>query len=107
MEAKLGKLQHWKGYVDAIGRSYFEARLCDVDAGETDPSVTARIPIENIPEAEREFFGFGAYLTWTVGQDDDGKPVSELVFNKERFTQDDLDRADKWAKEMSEALEWD
>lgn len=49
-KASFYAIQEWEGYVSRIDRRYLYADLVDLVTGETKPSTTAKIPIQEIPD---------------------------------------------------------
>ena len=98
-------LQEWQGFVEEVGKNYFLARLIDITSGGTDEK--AKIPFSAIKEEDMDYIKEGAIFFWDTGNlIKDGKkiPMSIISFYKKEFTKEDLEKAEKRAKELFETF---
>ena len=74
----------------------FGARLIDVTNPENFEEY-ADIYRHFIDEEEKEYIQLGAYFRWTMYDDE----TQTLIFNKETWTQEEIDNAHREAKELA------
>jgi hypothetical protein len=102
-------LQKWEGVVTRINPDTFVATLKDLTAdGEAEE---VEIPTEEIAPADEALLSLGAVFYWCIGYLDTliGQRMkeSEIRFRRlPRWSQRDLQNAQKEAEELSELLNW-
>ena len=102
-------LQEWEGYVLAIGRQEFEARLIDMTTGGTYEGEEATIPLLEISDHDAKKLRIGAIFRWVIGYLNTAggsrKRVSEIVFRDlPAVTKSDLRDGEEWARSMFQSL---
>ena len=102
-------LQKWEGTVTRITTDSFIATLKDLTTGGEDEEV--EIPIEEIAPADADLVSVGAVFYWCIGYRDTliGQRMkeSEIRFRRlPRWSQRELQTAQKEAEELSELLSW-
>ena len=98
-------LQEWEGYVIAIDKDSFTARLVDITAGETRATETATIPLNEISKTEADEMEIGSFFRWVIGYQRDATGtkhrVSVIVFRDlPVMTKAKLRRATAWAEKI-------
>lgn len=98
-------LQEWEGYVTAIDKDSFTARLVDITAGGTRTTETATIPLTEISETDADKMEIGSFFRWVIGyrRDVSGTKhrVSVIVFRDlPVMTKARLRRARAWAEKI-------
>lgn len=99
--------QKWNGVVTEIDGSTFWARLQDQTVP-SNPEEIAQIPFASVAEEERSYIAEGVYFTWTILADEDpSKSQSTFEFNKEVWTQQQIDEAKERVKKLLDRLNID
>ena len=98
-------LQEWEGYVIAIDKDSFTARLVDITAGETRTTETATIPLTEISKTDADKMEIGSFFRWVIGYRRDASGtkhrVSVIVFRDlPVMTKARLRRARAWAEKI-------
>ena len=60
-------LQEWEGYVVAVTKENFTARLLDITTGRRTEDEEAEFPLEELSDADRQHVRVGSVFRWTVG----------------------------------------
>ena len=102
-------LQEWEGYVLAVGREEFEARLIDLTAGATYEGEEATIPRQDVSDHDVKKLRDGAIFRWVIGYERTAggsrRRVSQIVFRDlPAVTESDLRAGQEWAAKMFESL---
>ena len=102
-------LQEWEGYVLAVGKHEFEARLIDMTAGGMYEGEEVTIPLLELSDHEAKKLRVGAIFRWVIGYLNtvagSRKRVSEIVFRDlPAMTKSDLQAGEKWAANMFKSL---
>ena len=102
-------LQEWEGYVLAIDRHEFEARLIDMTAGGMYEGEEATIPIRELSDHDAKKLRVGAIFRWVIGYlntvGGSRKRVSEIVFRDlPAITKSDIQAGETWAANMFKSL---
>lgn len=97
----------WEGYVSDINENEFFVKLTyNENGGYTAHEVV--FSILELPESDRSLLKEGTYVKWTFGceklEGGKYKPVSTVEIIKEKWTKEELDQADKLAKELRNKL---
>lgn len=100
------ELQAWEGYVVSLDGGTFTARLVDVTAGETLALEEAEIPLDRVPPGQRHLVAEGAYFRWAIRSLGGDETVSEIAFNTETWTAEELAEARIRGAELSAALKF-
>jgi hypothetical protein len=105
------KLQEWEGYVVGIGPEEFTARLIDLTRGSSQAEEEATFPVSDLTDDDRSMLREGAVFRWIIGYQREGKGpkqrVSQIVFRRvPAWTNRDFARADRYADELEDAIEW-
>lgn len=100
-------LQKWEGTVVSSGNDSFIARL--IDLGRKHMHEEAEIPLEEIPEADRELVQPGSVFYWSIGYIDNrsGQRIRASTIRFRRlpvWTKTELDTARKEAKRLRALL---
>ena len=89
-------LQKWEGFVLEVGVESFSARLKDLTGDNTESE--ADIPIDELPEDEREYLMRGSIFYWTIGYRN--RPSGRI-----RESQIQFRRLPEWSKRELEKAE--
>jgi hypothetical protein len=97
--------QKWEGVVKAVHGNLFVAHLKDL-TDRSNPDEAAMVPLRSVAEEERPYVAEGAIFTWTIlaDEDDHEKSTSVFEFNKEVWTQEQIDEAKKQGEELFDRL---
>jgi hypothetical protein len=66
-EGSFFAIQEWEGYVSCVTDEFLRADLADLVTGETRPSMTVEIPLEEIPEDDIRKIRIGSVFRWSIG----------------------------------------
>jgi hypothetical protein len=99
-------LQEWRGWIEEIKGDAFWAILRE---SEDDEQLQFEMPVSLVPEEDREFLQPGAYLTVRIiGENEDDEDAScEIEMFRERWTQEDIDKALEAGKKMAREMGWE
>lgn len=76
---------------------WIEAELLDVTAGDIVPTEIATINVDKIPEQYHQYLELGQVFTWKIYETE-----SDFFFIVRYYTKEDIQRAEKRARELME-----
>lgn len=102
-------LQKWEGVVTYFDEAtkLIEAEIIDLTAGDEMPGELVTLHLDAInPEAEREYVRTGAVFFWNILEETEVHSVSEFEFYKMKWTQEEIDEAQRRAQQLASGLKW-
>ena len=108
--SSLPALQEWEGYVLAIRRTDFLARLVDLTTGSSHAGEEAEIPKTELSDEDNGRLREGSIFRWVIGYERSAagtkKRVSQIVLRDlPVVTKGDLARSEAWAQDMARTLD--
>lgn len=102
-------LQKWEGFVLALGRESFTARLADLT--EREPDIEVEISLSEVTSSDRELVRTGAVFDWNIWYVDGptGQRARSSVIRFRRmpaWRAEDLSAAKKRAERLRDVLGW-
>lgn len=95
-------LNEWDGYVEAIEGDAFSAVLYDTKR--PDLIEVAEFPLASLSAFDRARLQIGSYLKWDIFKTKAGEVKSRIWLRRWIWKKRDLERADREAKKLFEAL---
>ena len=93
------EVDRWNCFVTEVGHETFFSRWTN----ETEPETEVEMPVVEVSEADRELLQPGAYYTTIAEINDFGQVRLRYEFSREKWTQEEIDRAKSWAAKNIEA----
>jgi len=112
----MGETKTYECWVAEIEKDGFWARTENVEGG-SHPAEEAFIPNADVPDGERSEVQLGRFFRWEIKETGTEYPETEwnglidkevetvsLVFDRSRYTAEDIERGKAWAKKIAKAF---
>jgi hypothetical protein len=105
-------LVEWEGYVLAIDRDVFTARLIDLTSGDTVPEEQGELPLDDLTSEERAALRPGTAFRFTIGYEKtpggQRKRVSRIIMRQfPKWTRQEIEESRAAGEARVHALRWD